>query len=101
MRFLRWMLENDITDVLDLTFAEETDYFGRKSVVELRAGGKDIKVGGLAAGCPAGVVGAPRMSISGEAQGRGARASAGVWGARRHLLAPAWHPHAHPSAPPS
>ncbi|KAL4856977.1 E3 ubiquitin-protein ligase UPL1 [Chlorella vulgaris] len=43
-RTLRWMLENDITDVLDLVFAEETDYFGRKSVVELRPGGKDIKV---------------------------------------------------------
>lgn len=42
------MLENDITDVLDLVFAEETDYFGRKSVVELRPGGKDIKVQGLA-----------------------------------------------------
>jgi E3 ubiquitin-protein ligase HUWE1 len=41
---LKWMLENDITDVLDLTFAEETDYFGRKSVVELKPGGKDIKV---------------------------------------------------------
>lgn len=38
------MLENDITDVLELTFAEETDYFGRKSTVELRPGGKDIKV---------------------------------------------------------
>lgn len=38
------MLENDITDVLDLVFAEETDYFGRKSVVELKPGGKDIKV---------------------------------------------------------
>lgn len=38
------MLENDITDVLDLCFAEETDYFGRKSLVELKPGGKDIKV---------------------------------------------------------
>ena len=24
----RWMLGNEIDDVLDLTFAEETDYFG-------------------------------------------------------------------------
>ncbi|KFM28642.1 E3 ubiquitin-protein ligase UPL1 [Auxenochlorella protothecoides] len=27
------MLENDITDVLDLTFAEETDFFGQKNLV--------------------------------------------------------------------
>ncbi len=27
---LAWMLHNDITDVLDLTFTAETDFFGRK-----------------------------------------------------------------------
>ena len=44
----RWMLDNDITGALeDLVFAEEVDYFGRKSVVELRAGGKDVKVGAV------------------------------------------------------
>jgi hypothetical protein len=37
-------LENDITDVLDLVFAEETDYFGKKTVVELAPGGSSIKV---------------------------------------------------------
>lgn len=41
---LRWMLENDITDVLDLTFSEETDYFGKKNLVELKPGGAHIKV---------------------------------------------------------
>lgn len=41
---LAWMLENDITDVLDLTFTEEVDYFGRKELKELKPGGRDIKV---------------------------------------------------------
>ena len=40
---LRWMLENNITDVLDLTFTEESDYFGKKELVELKPGGKDIR----------------------------------------------------------
>lgn len=34
----RWMLENDITDVLDLTFTAESDFFGRKELVELVPG---------------------------------------------------------------
>jgi hypothetical protein len=29
---LKWMLEHDITDVLDLSFTAETDFFGRKQV---------------------------------------------------------------------
>ncbi|KAK9785185.1 hypothetical protein WJX73_010540, partial [Symbiochloris irregularis] len=41
---LRWMLENDITDVLDLTFTEETDYFGRKQLVELKPDGANLRV---------------------------------------------------------
>eukprot|EP00891_Asterochloris_glomerata_P006130 jgi/Astpho2/6130/e_gw1.00084.51.1_t len=41
---LRWMLQNDITDVLDLTFTEETDYFGKKELVELKPGGQNLKV---------------------------------------------------------
>lgn len=41
---LQWMLENDITDVLDLNFTEEVDYFGRMEVKELKPGGKDVKV---------------------------------------------------------
>ena len=40
---LRWMLLNDITDVLDLTFTEETDYFGKKELVELKPGGQNLK----------------------------------------------------------
>ena len=40
---LRWMLQNDITDVLDLTFTEETDYFGKKELVELKPGGQNLK----------------------------------------------------------
>jgi hypothetical protein len=31
--------QNDITDVLDLTFTAETDFFGRKELVELVPGG--------------------------------------------------------------
>ncbi|KAK9821448.1 hypothetical protein WJX81_000342 [Elliptochloris bilobata] len=41
---LRWMLEHDISDVLDLTFTEEVDYFGRKEVVDLKLGGATLKV---------------------------------------------------------
>lgn len=41
---LKWMLENDITDVLDLTFAAESDFFGKTEVLELVPGGRDIKV---------------------------------------------------------
>lgn len=45
---LTWMLENDITDILDLTFAEETDFFGQKNLVELIPDGAGIKVRGRA-----------------------------------------------------
>ncbi len=38
------MLENDINDVLDLTFTEEVDYFGAVEMVELKPGGSGIKV---------------------------------------------------------
>jgi E3 ubiquitin-protein ligase HUWE1 len=41
---LKWMLENDITDVLDLTFTAESDFFGKTEVVELVPGGRDSKV---------------------------------------------------------
>ena len=41
---LIWMLENDITHVLDLNFTEEVDYFGRTETVELKPGGAGIKV---------------------------------------------------------
>lgn len=41
---LKWMLENDINDVLDLTFTEEVDYFGAVEMVELKPGGSSMKV---------------------------------------------------------
>ena len=40
---LRWMLENDIGDVLDLTFTEEVDYFGAVELVELKPGGAKLR----------------------------------------------------------
>ncbi|KAG2225111.1 hypothetical protein INT45_011794 [Circinella minor] len=41
---LVWMLENDITDVIDLTFSIETDDFGTTKVIDLKPGGRDIEV---------------------------------------------------------
>ena len=41
---LKWMLENDITGVLDLSFTAETDYFGKKEMVELKPGGAQCAV---------------------------------------------------------
>lgn len=41
---LVWMLENDITDVLDLTFAIETEFFGELQVVDLIENGRDVPV---------------------------------------------------------
>ncbi|KIZ04485.1 E3 ubiquitin-protein ligase HUWE1 [Monoraphidium neglectum] len=42
---LAWMLEHDITGVLeDLTFTAESDYFGKTEVVELVPGGRELRV---------------------------------------------------------
>ncbi|KAI9270590.1 hypothetical protein BDA99DRAFT_478483 [Phascolomyces articulosus] len=41
---LVWMLDNDITDVIDLTFSIETDDFGTTKVIDLKPGGRDIPV---------------------------------------------------------
>ncbi|KAL6042845.1 hypothetical protein QOT17_024210 [Balamuthia mandrillaris] len=42
---LKWILDNDITGVLDdLTFSTEIDDFGTMKVVELKDGGKSIRV---------------------------------------------------------
>ncbi|KAF7724152.1 hypothetical protein EC973_001277 [Apophysomyces ossiformis] len=41
---LVWMLENDITDVIDLTFSIETDDFGTTKTIDLKPGGRDIPV---------------------------------------------------------
>jgi E3 ubiquitin-protein ligase HUWE1 len=39
---LQWMLDNDITDVIDQEFTIEDDQFGEQKVVELKEGGKSI-----------------------------------------------------------
>ena len=41
---LQWMLENDITGVIDQEFTIEDDQFGEKTVVELKPGGAQIPV---------------------------------------------------------
>ena len=41
---LQWMLDNDITDVIDQEFTIEDDQFGEKKVVELKEGGASISV---------------------------------------------------------
>ncbi|KAJ1953679.1 E3 ubiquitin-protein ligase tom1, partial [Dispira parvispora] len=41
---LVWMLENDITDLLDLTFSIEVDEFGENRVIDLKPGGSEIPV---------------------------------------------------------
>lgn len=41
---LVWILENDITDVLDLTFSTEMDDFGVRKIVDLKSNGRNIQV---------------------------------------------------------
>ena len=41
---LEWILKNDITDVLDLTFSTEVDEFGVKKTVDLKENGAEIAV---------------------------------------------------------
>ncbi|EIN08066.1 HECT-domain-containing protein [Punctularia strigosozonata HHB-11173 SS5] len=43
-RGLTWMLENDITDVIDETFTTVEDRFGEMVTVELKPGGADVPV---------------------------------------------------------
>ena len=43
-RSLVWMLDNDITDVLDQTFAAEDERFGVTGIEDLKPGGRDIPV---------------------------------------------------------
>ncbi|CAO3619114.1 unnamed protein product [Cunninghamella echinulata] len=43
-RSLMWILDNDITDVLDLTFSTDDDRFGELVTVDLKPGGRDIEV---------------------------------------------------------
>ncbi|KAF9195150.1 hypothetical protein BGZ51_004577 [Haplosporangium sp. Z 767] len=41
---LVWMLDNDITDIVDETFSVETDDFGNKKIVDLKPNGRNIPV---------------------------------------------------------
>ncbi|KAL6948107.1 NEDD4 E3 ubiquitin-protein ligase [Hanseniaspora uvarum] len=41
---LKWMMENEINGILDLTFAVDDEVFGEIVQVELKPGGKDIEV---------------------------------------------------------
>ncbi|KAF1940768.1 HECT-domain-containing protein [Clathrospora elynae] len=43
-RNLEWMLNNDITDALELTFATDDERFGETVSIELKPGGDDIEV---------------------------------------------------------
>ncbi|CAG8451338.1 3081_t:CDS:10 [Diversispora eburnea] len=43
-RSLKWALENDITDVFDLTFSTEDDRFGEVVSVDLKENGRNIPV---------------------------------------------------------
>ncbi|CAK9439645.1 uncharacterized protein LODBEIA_P37450 [Lodderomyces beijingensis] len=43
-RSLKWILDNDITDVLDLTFSAEEESFGERVEVDLKQNGRDIEV---------------------------------------------------------
>ena len=41
---LHWMLENDITDIIDTTFSVEHDSFGAIKVHELKKNGRNVAV---------------------------------------------------------
>ena len=43
-RNLEWMLNNDITDALELTFSTEDERFGETVSIELKPGGEEIEV---------------------------------------------------------
>lgn len=41
---LDWILNNDITDILDLTFSLELDDFGKQKIIDLKVDGRNIPV---------------------------------------------------------
>jgi len=43
-RSMKWMLDNDITDVIDETFSLQEERFGELVTIELKTGGVDIPV---------------------------------------------------------
>ena len=44
IRSLKWILENDITDIIYETFSMEVDKFGVMETIEFKPGGADIEV---------------------------------------------------------
>ncbi|KKY14550.1 putative e3 ubiquitin-protein ligase pub1 [Diplodia seriata] len=43
-RNLQWTMDNDINDVLDLTFSTDDERFGETVTIDLKPGGRDIEV---------------------------------------------------------
>jgi len=43
-RSMKWMLDNDITDVIDETFSLQEERFGELVTIELKPGGVDVEV---------------------------------------------------------
>ena len=43
-RSMKWLLENDITDVIEETFSLQEERFGELVTIELKPGGVDIEV---------------------------------------------------------
>jgi len=43
-RSMKWMLDNDITGVIDETFSLQEERFGELVTIELKPGGVDIEV---------------------------------------------------------
>ncbi|KAI9824603.1 MAG: hypothetical protein M1832_001693 [Thelocarpon impressellum] len=41
---LRWMLENDITDIIDVNFAVQSEAFGESQTIDLKESGRNIPV---------------------------------------------------------
>jgi len=41
---LKWMLDHDITDIVELSFSAESDELGQQKIVDLKPGGRDMKV---------------------------------------------------------
>ena len=43
-RSMKWMLENDITDIIEETFSVQEERFGELVTIELKPGGVDCDV---------------------------------------------------------
>ena len=41
---MKWMLENDITDIIEETFSLQEERFGELVTIELKPGGVDVPV---------------------------------------------------------